>query len=85
MDSIGTALTPSRVINAAPKRKRRPPQDRVDQLAARYAAGLDFWTGRPLTGSDREDWRLLQEIAAALPTSAGASHCYALHAAVALA
>ena len=34
------------------KGTNRPPKDRVDLLAARYAAGQDLWTGKPLRPTD---------------------------------
>lgn len=85
MDSIGTARTPSSQVDAARGRRQRPPQGRVEHLAARYEAGLDFWTGRPLTGSDREDWHLLQAIAAGLPLSVDGNRPCVAHAAPILA
>ena len=43
---------------------------RIARMAERWAAGQDIYTGRPLRGRDRADWRDWRRAAARIAASA---------------
>lgn len=59
MESLDRALRGFRKEKAAKKDKKE--KGNVDVMAERYKNGLDIWTGLPLEGEARKEWKRVME------------------------